>query len=92
MLDHRTAARAGAPHGAHRPRAASFFALDLTDGSHARSGCASSSAASAAARRSTSGPDCTCGCGGGWNRHLAYVELLRLRVQTWTPPRGGERA
>jgi hypothetical protein len=33
-------------------------------------------------------PDCTCGCRGGWRKHLVYVELLRLRVQTWQPHKG----
>lgn len=91
MLDHRTAARVGAPHGAHRPRAVSFYALDLTDGSRA---FRLRALAGGVCRSVTlhERPDRTCGCGGGWNRHLAYVELLRLRVQTWTPPRGGKRA
>ena len=85
MLDHRTAAAAGAP-PARRPRVTPCVALFLADGSHA------SRLRFAVGDRRRRGvalherAGCACdGC--GWGAHLAYVELLRLRVQTWTPGR-----
>jgi hypothetical protein len=85
MLDHRTAAAAGAP-PAHRPATASLATLVLTDGTHAfRPRLAVHGRRIRVVLRER--PGCSCGCRGGWSAHLAYVQLLRLRVQTWTPDR-----
>lgn len=85
MLDHRTAAAAGAP-PAPRPAAVSFTALSVAD-----SACAFRLQVTVRGRRvrvarhDQSG--CACGCRGAWGAHLVDVELLRLRVQTRTPGR-----
>lgn len=82
MLDHRTAAAAGAP-PAHRPRVAAFAALVLADGSRAPR---LRFAAGDMRRRGVTLHDRHGGaCGCGWTAHLAYVELLRLRVRAWAP-------
>jgi hypothetical protein len=86
MLDHRTAAAASAPHAARRV-AGSFLTLVLADGSRAFL-----LSFTVHGRRTRvvlhERPDCTCGCGGGWNAHLAHAELLRLRVQSRKPYEG----
>jgi len=88
MLDHRTAAAGRAPHGAPCPRPVSLIALLRTDGSRAlrrwlATGCRRASVALLEQRGGAGG------CGRGWSAHLAYVELLRLHVQSSAPERRG---
>jgi hypothetical protein len=79
MLHHRTAATARTPH-AQLLRASSAH-TGRTRAFGLRFAVIARGALGALHERRV----CACGCTGAWKRHLAYLELLRLRGQTWTP-------